>query len=108
MYMETDFLYYGLTIDKTIYNRLMSSLLNNSNTSQLIEKSKKVFLHHCTLMFKSQLNDETLPYKQLLDVNIGRKFFVKIIGIGVSNKAMAFRVELENIKSINTDRKSVV
>lgn len=90
-----DFQYYGLFLSQNTRDELLKQLMSESRTADMLYKADKIFLDHCTLMHRSQLQDspEMLDY---LQSRIGDNVAVKIVAIGASPKAMAFKVELHN------------
>lgn len=98
---ENNWQYYGLFLDKDTRDKLIS-FIDNSKWSYLFEELSKVYLDHCTLLHKSHLNDTILLNKlieerldYLLEVNI-IDYKLIITHIGISEKAMAFKVIINN------------
>lgn len=93
--MET-FEYYGLFLTENSKNKLKSWLIYSNYQPELL-KSEGEYLDHCTLLHKSQV----LTHSQLVDTLefaleycSNTKGTLEINGIGVSDKAMAFRCNL--------------
>lgn len=86
--MDTNWTYYALVVTEESRNKLIS-YLQNSDYNYLFEKVSKVYLHHCTLLHKSQIIYNK-HLKNILDENINNKFTLMIMSIGFSEKALAF------------------
>ena len=85
--------YYGLFLDIDTKNMLMDNLTDNIDYNV----ADRIFIDHCTLLHKSQLegNEKLQSY---LESNLGKPISIKLVAIGVSDKAMAFKVEgVDNI-----------
>ena len=95
-----DFEYYGLFLTEESKAKLKTWLIN-SNYQPEILKSEKEYLDHCTLLHRSQrtsnfLLEDTLGTTLVLHGNLNQP--LEINGIGVSDKAMAFRCNIpENL-----------
>lgn len=96
-----NFQYYGLFLDSDVKNELMNILNANEEYSVLLKKADKIFIDHCTLLHISQLHDNQVFY-DYLNARIGEKFSIIINGIGISDKAMAFRVDKRSVVSCNS------
>lgn len=91
-----DFEYYGLFLTEGSKAKLKTWLIN-SNYQLEILKSEKEYLDHCTLLHRSQrtsnfLLEDTLGTALVLHGNLNQP--LEINGIGVSDKAMAFRCNI--------------
>ena len=76
---------------------LMDTLTDNKDYNIALGVADRIFIDHCTLLHKSQLegNEELQSY---LESNLGKSISIKLEAIGISDKAMAFRVgEVDNI-----------
>ena len=85
--------YYGLFLDIDTKNMLMGNLTDNIDYNV----ADRIFIDHCTLLHKSQLegNEKLQSY---LESNLGKPISIKLVAVGVSDKAMAFKVEgVDNI-----------
>ena len=82
-----DFQYFGLFIDEYTRGILQYRILSN-----LFGEKDKVFLDHCTLLHKSQIHNNPELYSYL-NCHLGKHIKIKLVAIGMSNKAMAFKVE---------------
>ena len=82
-----DYQYYGLFLDTDTKNMLMDNLTDHIDYNV----ADRIFIDHCTLLHKSQLegNEELQSY---LESNLGKSISIKLEAIGISDKAMAFRV----------------
>lgn len=85
--MKKNFEYYGLFLTDESKSTLDKWLVKNG-----YEISGKKYLDHCTLMHRS--DDLDLSLIKLYDSYEGLRFFMLVTGIGISDKAMAFRVSL--------------
>ena len=85
--------YYGLFIDKETHDKLIDVLVDYHWIGTLND-SEKEYLDHCTLMHNSQKEDWL---KVMLDNYLGNKFHVTILAVGISDKAMAFKVRRRGI-----------
>lgn len=89
-----NFEYIGLFLTEESKAELKTWLIN-SNYQPEILKSEKEYLDHCTLLHRSQrtshfLLEDTLSTALIMYGSIIES--IKIDGIGISDKAMAFRV----------------
>ena len=86
-----DYQYYGLFLDTDTKNMLMDTLTDNIDYNIALGVADRIFIDHCTLLHKSQLegNEELQSY---LESNLGKSISIKLEAIGISDKAMAFRV----------------
>ena len=85
--------YYGLFLDIDTKSMLMDNLTDNIDYNV----ADRIFIDHCTLLHKSQLegNEKLQSY---LESNLGKPISIKLVAVGVSDKAMAFKVEgVDNI-----------
>ena len=85
--------YYGLFLDIDTKNMLMDNLTDNIDYNV----ADRIFIDHCTLLHKSQLegNEKLQSY---LESNLGKPISIKLVAVGISDKAMAFKVEgVDNI-----------
>lgn len=95
--------YYGLFIDKDNHDKLIDVLVN-SHWIGTFNNSEKKYLDHCTLLHNSQkLLPQASYLIKLLNSKIkDKEIEITIDAVGISNKAMAFRVILPNdVHSIN-------
>lgn len=95
--------YYGLFIDKDNHDKLIDVLVN-SHWIGTFNNSEKKYLDHCTLLHNSQKFLPQASYLiKLLNSKIkDKEIEITIDAVGISNKAMAFRVILPNdVHSIN-------
>lgn len=90
------FEYYGLFLTEESKAKLKAWLIN-SNYQPEILKSKKEYLDHCTLLHWAQeeeynyLMEEDLKFMLAVQV---KNMCLEIDGIGISDKALAFRCNL--------------
>ena len=85
--------YYGLFLDIDTKNMLMDNLTDNIDYNV----ADRILIDHCTLLHKSQLkgNEELQSY---LESNLGKSISIRLVAVGISDKAMAFKVEgVDNI-----------
>lgn len=99
--------YYGLFIDKKTRNKLIDILVKYHWIGTM-NYSSKIYLDHCTLLHKSQIDNPIAhPLMYLLDSLIEKeniKYTILVSAIGISDKAMAFRIKFfkeSNIFSCN-------
>lgn len=87
-----NFHYFGLFLDTDTKNMLMDTLTDNIDYNIALGVADRIFIDHCTLLHKSQLegNEELQSY---LESNLGKSISIKLVAVGVSDKAMAFKVE---------------
>lgn len=92
-----DYEYYGLFLTQESKDKLAKWLFFNGYLpeSELMKKRTGWYLDHCTLLHKSQrtshfLLEDTLSTALIMYGSIIES--IKIDGIGISDKAMAFRV----------------
>lgn len=90
-----DFQYFGLFLSKIARDNLLYLLLQNDRYKDYISAANRIYLGHLTLIHKSHLNALHLNEDSELFVKtnklIGRYFKLTITGIGISDKAMAFK-----------------
>ena len=92
-----NFHYFGLFLSTNTKNVLMDGLTDNIDYNIALGVADRIFIDHCTLLHKSQLegNEELQSY---LESNLGKSISIKLVAVGVSDKAMAFKVEgVDNI-----------
>ena len=92
-----NFHYFGLFLSTNTKNVLMDDLTDNIDYNIALGVADRIFIDHCTLLHKSQLegNEELQSY---LESNLGKSISIKLVAVGVSDKAMAFKVEgVDNI-----------
>lgn len=95
-----DFEYYGLFLTEESKAELKTWLIN-SNYQLEILNSEREYLDHCTLLHKSQLVWDNSNLHDFLLHIVGEEFRIRVNGIGISDKALAFRVEIFPLKSAN-------
>ena len=87
--------YYGLFLGTGTKNMLMDNLTGNIGIA--LGVADRIFIDHCTLLHKSQLKDNE-ELQSYLESNLGKSISIKLEAIGISDKAMAFKVEgVDNI-----------
>ena len=92
-----NFHYFGLFLGTNTKYVLMDGLTDNIDYNIALGVADRIFIDHCTLLHKSQLegNEELQSY---LESNLGKSISIKLVAVGVSDKAMAFKVEgVDNI-----------
>lgn len=91
-----NFEYYGLFLTEESKAKLKAWLINSNYQSEIL-KSEKEYLDHCTMLHKSQRGEDTYlieeDLKFMLTVQV-KNMRLEIDGIGVSDKALAFRCNL--------------
>lgn len=95
------FLYFGLFLTKSSKQILEKYLTEDENVSNWCKNHKVVkgYLEHCTLFYNSNLNPQTkFDYETLNKLCEKKDDFIllRIVEIGCSDKAMAFKVEILN------------
>lgn len=92
-----DYQYYGLFLDTDTKNMLMDTLTDNIDYNIALGVADRIFIDHCTLLHKSQL-DSNENLQSYLESNLGKSMSIKLVAVGISDKAMAFKVEeVDNI-----------
>lgn len=94
-----DFQYFGLFLDNNTRDKLISFIRTEINNS-IIDDADNVFLDHCTLLHVSQLPGHTGLYHHL-DAQVGREIPIKLVALGMSEKAFAFKVALPEQICVN-------
>jgi hypothetical protein len=93
-----DFQYFGLFLSDETKDYLLMLLLNDNKYRDYLDYSNRIYLDHCTLIHKCHLNALNLNEDSNLFAKtnklIGRGFKLTITGLGISDKAMAFKVEI--------------
>lgn len=96
-----NFQYFGLFLDeetkKGLLDVFLTYLEEGNSIGYLINK---IYLDHCTLLHVSQLHGNSEIYNYLND-RIGEKYEIVINGIGISDKAVAFRVAEYSVVCVN-------
>lgn len=95
-----NFHYFGLFLDTDTKNRLMDILTDNIDYNIALNVADKIFIDHCTLLHASQLHGNSEIYNYLKGY-VGEKFQIVINGVGISDKAMAFRVDEKSVVCVN-------
>lgn len=95
-----NFHYFGLFLDTDTKNRLMDILTDNIDYNIALGVADKIFIDHCTLLHVSQLHGNSEIYNYLKGY-VGEKFQIVINGVGISDKAMAFRVDKKSVICVN-------
>lgn len=96
-----NFHYFGLFLDTNTKNKLMNILTDNIDYNIALNVADKIFIDHCTLLHVSQLHGNSEVFNGLNN-RLGENIQIKIESIGISDKAMAFKVALpRNVYSIN-------
>jgi hypothetical protein len=91
-----NFEYYGLFLTEESKAKLKAWLIDSNYRPEIL-KSEKEYLDHCTMLHKSQRGEDTYlieeDLKFMLSVQV-KNMRLEIDGIGVSDKALAFRCNL--------------
>lgn len=92
-----DYQYYGLFLDTDTKNMLMDTLTDNIDYNIALGVVDRIFIDHCTLLRKSQL-DSNGNLQSYLESSLGKSMSIKLVAVGISDKSMAFKVEgVDNI-----------
>lgn len=92
-----DYQYYGLFLDTDTKNMLMDNLTDNIDYNIALGVADRIFIDHCTLLHKSQL-DSNENLQSYLESSLGKSMSIRLVAVGISDKAMAFKVEeVDNI-----------
>ena len=96
-----NFHYFGLFLGANTKNKLMNILTDNIDYNIALNVADKIFIDHCTLLHVSQLHSNSEVFNDLNN-RLGENIQIKIEGIGISDKTMAFKATLpRNVYSIN-------
>ena len=95
-----NFHYFGLFLDTDTKNRLMDILTDNIDYNIALGVADRIFIDHCTLLHVSQLHGNSEIYNYLKGY-VGKEFQIVINGVGISSKAMAFRVDKKGVVCAN-------
>lgn len=89
------FEYYGLFLTEESENKLAKWLYLHgySPNSKRMKEREGWYLHHCTLLHKSQKDYYT--EREILESNLGKMCAITIDAVGYTDKAMAFRLNKE-------------
>ena len=73
--------YYGLFLGTDTKNMLMDNLTDNIDYNIALGVADRIFIDHCTLLHKSQLegNEELQSY---LESNLGKSISIKLVAVG--------------------------
>lgn len=100
-----NFEYIGLFLTEESKTKLKEWLwLNDYDFNNDLIKGtlpKNWYLDHCTLLHRSQLTWDNSNLHDFLIDKLHEDFEIKIIGIGISDKAMAFKVNIFPLVSVN-------
>lgn len=92
-----DYRYYGLFLGTDTKNMLMDTLTDNIDYNIALGVADRIFIDHCTLLHKSQL-DSNGNLQSYLESNLEKSMSIRLVAVGISDKAMAFKVEgVDNI-----------
>lgn len=92
-----DYQYYGLFLDTDTKNMLIDTLTDNIDYNIALGVADRIFIDHCTLLHKSQL-DSNENLQSYLESSLGKSMSIRLVAVGISDKAMAFKVEeVDNI-----------
>lgn len=92
-----DWNYIGLFLDDSTKEELRNYIIK-SKYGNLFSISKREYIDHCTLLHKSRKNDEIENFCNRCQ---GLNFYISITSIGLSDKTMAFGVNLHGIPCNN-------
>ena len=97
-----EYRYYGLFLTQGSRDKLRRYLIDSPYQLALL-RSTKEYLDHCTLLHVSQ-EKEHVDLKKLLDRLYigGAKYALVVNAVGMSDKALAFRVSMPQISSSRT------
>lgn len=95
-----NFHYFGLFLDTDTKNRLMDILTDNIDYNIALNVADRIFIDHCTLLHMSQLHGNSEIYNYLKGY-VGKEFQIVINGVGISDKAMAFRIDKKSVVCVN-------
>ena len=96
-----NFHYFGLFLDEETKKGLLDVFLTYLEEGNSIGYlMNKIYIDHCTLLHVSQLHGNSEIYNYLND-RIGEKYEIVINGIGISDKAVAFRVAEYSVVCVN-------
>lgn len=96
-----NFQYFGLFLDEEAKKGLLDVFLTYLEEGNSVGYlMNKIYLDHCTLLHVSQLHGNSEIYNYLND-RIGEKYEIVINGIGISDKAVAFRVAEYSVVCVN-------
>lgn len=87
-----DYQYYGLFLDIDTKNMLMNTLTDIIDYNIALGVADRIFIDHCTLLHKSQL-DSNENLQSYLESKLGKSISIKLVAVGISDKTMAFKVE---------------
>lgn len=96
-----DYQYFGLFLNEHNRNELIKIILANPIVTNLVlQKGSTLYLDHCTLLHRNQHDEEV--YNDLME-HINRSWIIKVVGIGISNKAIAFKVNVLELPCANVN-----
>lgn len=88
--------YFGLFLSEEDRNALLRVIIDNPIIYDLVfQRGSALYLDHCTLLHKNQNDSEV--YNALMDrimSNYSDNYRMVVQGIGISNKAIAFKVAI--------------
>lgn len=88
--------YFGLFLSEEDRNALLRIIIDNPIVSNLVLQRRSIlYLDHCTLLHSSQNDREVLEeLRENIERDPFKMYRIIIDGIGFSNKAIAFRVNI--------------
>lgn len=96
-----NFQYFGLFLDEETKKGLLDVFLTYLEEGNSIGYlMNKIYIDHCTLLHVSQLHGNSEIYNYLND-RLEETFEIVINGIGISDKAAAFRVAEYSVVCVN-------
>lgn len=84
--------YFGLFLDEPARNKLMQVIIGNPIICNIVfQRGSTIYLDHCTLLHRNQ-NEDVMA--MVLQKHLDDSFRLIVNKIGISEKAIAFGVEL--------------
>lgn len=98
---KTNWQYYGLFLNGEARNDIKKKVKLFDLFDINYDNFDKIYIDHCTLLHCSKNTPDNKYILDFCESNLNKKFKIKINGIGNSDKASAFRIDLGNIPCAN-------
>ena len=98
---KTSWQYYGLFLNEETRKNIKEKVKLFNLFEINYNSFDKLYIDHCTLLHCSKNTAENKDILNFCENNLNKRFKIKINGIGNSDKASAFRIDLGNIPCAN-------
>lgn len=98
---KTNWQYYGLFLNEETRKNIKEKVKLFNLFDINYNNFDKIYIDHCTLLHSSKNTVENKDILNFCENNLNKRFKIKINGIGNSDKASAFRIDLGDIPCAN-------